>query len=52
MYVHPFPSTDGMGAAGSLQRTDIRNGWLSRIPVRAPNRIIIVPVASIARLEA
>lgn len=52
MYVHPFSSSAATGSGSDLQRTDARNGWLSRIPVRAANRIIIVPVATIARLEA
>jgi len=50
MYVHSFPSPGASG--GEPQRTDARTGWLTRIPVRALNRIIIVPVATIARLEA
>ncbi len=51
MYVHPFPAF-GTETGDGPQRVDVHNRWLTRIPVRAMNRIIIVPVATVARLEA
>ena len=49
MYIHQFPAASQ--AQPRLVRPDDR-GYVTRIPVRAMNRIIIVPVAGIVRLQA
>ena len=49
MYIHQVP------AASQAQPRPVRpdgRGYVTRIPVRAMNRIIIVPVADIVRLQA
>ena len=53
MYVHLFPGPavfQDDGDAGF--RPPVAKAYLTRIPVRSMNRIVIVPVLGIARLEA
>ena len=53
MYVHLFPGPavlEDDGEAGF--RSPVAKAYLTRIPVRSMNRIVIVPVLGIARLEA
>jgi len=54
MYIHPFPLDATLDDAPAVQisRPNAPARWLTRIPVRSLNRIIIVPVASIVRLQA
>ena len=54
MYIHQFPSgaTLDEPPLAAPPRPEARGRWLTRIPVRSMNRIIIVPVASIVRVQA
>jgi two-component system, LytTR family, response regulator len=53
MYVHLFPArTAPDDHDAPLSPSGGRPGWLTRIPVRSMNRIVIVPVMDIVRLEA
>jgi two-component system LytT family response regulator len=54
MYVHPIPATPAVAEA-DVPFAGAANGasaYLTRIPVRSMNRIVIVPVAGVIRLEA
>ena len=48
------PRRDGAAASASVSADAPASGppWLTRIPVRSVHRIVIVPVATIVRLEA
>ena len=52
MYVHLFPSRTPQDDDEMRLPSASPGGWLTRIPVRSMNRIVIVPVGSIVRLEA
>jgi Response regulator of the LytR/AlgR family len=53
MYVHLFPpSPASQTAHAETEAPRASAPWLNRIPVRSMNRIVIVPVAGIVRLEA
>jgi len=52
MYVHLYPAQHAPDDADVAYPSPVRGPFLSRIPVRSMNRIVIVPVAGIVRLEA
>jgi two-component system, LytTR family, response regulator len=52
MYVHLLPSRPPAGDDDVVPGAPDRRAWLARIPVRSMNRIVIVPVAAVVRLEA
>ena len=53
MYVHPFVDRAAEDAAPQLEFSPTGpSDWLARIAVRSINRIVIVPVGEIVRLEA
>ena len=52
MYVHVYPERAADDAAAQLKFAPGAHEWLARIPVRSVNRIVIVPVGEIVRLEA
>ena len=52
MYVHAYPERAADDAAAQLEFAPGAHEWLARIPVRSVNRIVIVPVGEIVRLEA
>ena len=53
MYVHPFAERAADDAARELEfAAAAPPEWLARIAVRSINRIVIVPVGEIVRLEA
>ena len=53
MYVHPFVDRAAEEAAQQLEFAPAAHTeWLARIAVRSINRIVIVPVREIIRLEA
>ena len=53
MYMHRTALRDDTDASVARpERSEGRARWLTRIPVRAQNRIIIVPVSDIMRLQA
>jgi len=52
MYVHVYPERAADDSAAQLEFAPGPHEWLARIPVRSVNRIVIVPVGEIVRLEA
>ena len=52
MYVHVYPERAADDAAAQIEFAPGAHEWLARIPVRSVNRIVIVPVGEIVRLEA
>ncbi len=53
MYVHPFVGREAGGTAQQLEfPAHGSDEWLARIAVRFIDRIVIVPVGAIVRLEA
>lgn len=52
MYVHPFPKTATDDGDTRSPQPGARPPFLTRIPVRSMNRIVIVPVPGFVRLEA
>src|SRR4029079_15857550 len=53
MYIHQFPYSATLDEPPlAAPRPEARGRWLTRIPVRSMNRIIIVPVVSIVRVQA
>jgi len=52
MYVHLNPERIADDTTAQLEFAPGPHAWLARIPVRSVNRIVIVPVGEIVRLEA
>jgi two-component system LytT family response regulator len=54
MYVHPYPAQPASAERNAPFDGAVSgvSGFLTRIPVRSVNRIVIVPVAAVVRLEA
>jgi two-component system, LytTR family, response regulator len=54
MYVHLMPANPAVADADAALAGAANGaaGYLTRIPVRSVNRIVIVPVAAVVRLEA